>query len=237
VLDLVKRFAVSFAASLLAYGVLSLALAAYLVGAFQQTVDTNSASQNGRMDGIQQHLTSIQSQLNGFSDSLLSVESGVSELKTVQSDFTSKGLYRIDALAASTDFLLTQVDRMLSRVEPSPIMNLGLLGESPLLLNTGSSGRLVATFETLQEATLIVSTEPSSELIPYRYLFELTLLSRDAENIYRSEMSSRSSIVVDGFSPMRLPIAPAGPGSYVIVVESIPDFSFSLGSIPLEQKN
>jgi hypothetical protein len=71
-------------------------------------------------------------------------------LKTVQSDFTSKGLYRIDALAASTDFLLTQVDRMLSRVEPSPIMNLGLLGESPLLLNTGSSGRLVATFETLQ---------------------------------------------------------------------------------------
>jgi hypothetical protein len=237
VLDLIKRFAVSFAGSLLGFGVVSWALAAYLIGAFQQTVDTNSTSQNGRMDGIQQQLNLIQTQQNAFSETLRAVESGVSEMKTAQSEFVSKGLYRIDALAASTDYLISQAERVLSNVEPSPPASLGIVSpETDLLLTTGSSGRFVATFETTQEAIMAVSIEPTTlgTLVPY--LFEVKLFSRDEDYIYQFSRPSSSVTIGNGAARTAVSVVAPRAGSYVIIVDSVPDVSFRLESLPLKEE-
>lgn len=235
--DLIKRFAISFAGSFLGAGILSWLFAGYLINAFQQAVDTNSASQNGRMDGLQQQLNLIQTQQDNVSDVIRSIDSNISETNRLQKEFTLVGLDRIDALAASTDFLISQADRLLSQVEPTSPVTMGKLRETYTpRLTTGKSGRFVGTFEADQPSMIFIDFPPSTSRNPLPALFTISLFKEDSSEVQQFTMSSQVAVIVNGVIQNNASLLVPVQGSYVIVITALPDVNFNVSSFPLTRE-
>jgi hypothetical protein len=224
----IVRFAPALIVSLFANAIISVGVVIFLVSAFQQVVDTSIESLNSRAGDVQARVSEVNAELSSLLPALQNLESDIAALRKSQDDFVDFGSERIDALAASTDFLLTQAERIVSRVEPSPPVTLGLveLGRE-LRVSTDGSGTFSASFESASEILLTFTAElaPSYQ-VPTTFL--VTVFSRDPD--YARQYNGISSLVVvpDGFSVGSVTAFIPAAGNYFIVVHSVPDVDITI---------
>lgn len=205
----------------------------FIVGSFQNALDTTSNAIQGQIVLVAGQVSETRDDVASLSQSNSELLQGIVRLEQAITDVVAEQERAVDqfaqdtrALAASTDFLIERANRIVEGVVPRAPRDLGTMKEGDSrFVQTDGNGLIAITFDVQEVAPIRVGLaqelgEPSLARVALYQASDSTgnTFSRQTDSLFG----------IGGLAPSLFSTEGAGPGRYLVIVESLPNIRFSI---------